>query len=1164
MKSFRSLSLRFFAQPRIRLLVVATLYAVVAAGPCLEPVSAQGSGQDTLTFRGVVPQAVLDGTAKPVGHLAPIQMLRVVVGLQPPHLAEEEAFLKELQTKSSPEFHKFLTAEQWNTRFAPTAEDEQAVVDWAQSQGLKVTQRYANRLIVDFEAPATTIETAFGVTLNEYQIGTYIYFSNDREPVIPSSLSGIIHSVQGLNNIQVLRPASGGTQSNAPPGPIYVPGPVKSAPGGTHRDAKGGKLTKGQDGPTPSRTNGYYDPTDLWNSNAYDTTALYNMGHCCNPLNNPGASPPASSIAIATSGAYNPSDLLGFVDQYSLALNAFPYYIDGTPSCCGEETTLDVEWSTAMSNSRSLYQDTAEVFAYEGVNASFGTFTDIYNYILSDGLAGVMSTSWGCAELDCYDSGTMDTHHAIFNQMVGQGWTLVAASGDNGATAAIPSSPGSAVFTCDTRDRVLFPASDPDVVAVGGTTLYLYSDGSYFSETGWMGGTAAGSCAANDGGSGGGCSSYYGRPSYQPNTGCPNGSGGYNRSVPDIALNAWAGQNIYFGGSLIGAGGTSIAAPEIAGFFAQEDAYLLSEGPICGTGSQFCAPAGNGNYGLYYGRLAYETPAPHYPFYDITSGCNSNDITAEYGLGYYCAGPGYDMVTGWGSVNMLQLAWDFNWGIVPGNSLPTVTFSGPAINQWYSTTQDVFWTISAPSRNTYASDGVAGYSAAWDTDPGDPTTEATPGSCSSFYSGNPFYCGPQYPNATGGFLALSSDQGWHTANVRAWGNAGEGSGDVTYGPLGYDTIWPVTTASLSGTLSGSTYVSPVKVTLSASDPGYPSTGSGVAQTVYQVNSGTLTTYAGPFTVSSGGVDTVTFYSTDVAGNVENPVSAHFSIRTGTTTSVSSSANPSSSGKSLTLTATITPTLSGIPKGGTVTFKDGSTVLATHANDDGKATLVISTLPAGSNSITAVYSGSTYFTGSTSSPLMELIINSTTTTLTSSANPSEYGQTVNFTATITSSGSGTPTGTVTFKNGSVTMGTGTVSGGKATLATSSLTVSTSHAITAVYSGDSNFAGSTSAVVKQQVTKAGTSTTVKSSANPSTSGQSVKFTATVISSTTGTPAGTVHFMDGTTTLGSTSLSGGTAIFTTSKLASGTHSITAVYAGNADYTSSTSAVLSQKVNP
>jgi subtilase family serine protease len=167
---------------------------------------AQSQASATARVNGHMPKAVIDGTATLIGHYNPNQTLRLVIGLQPPHPEEEEQFLRDVQTKDSPEFHHFLTTEQWNARFAPSVQDEQAVVDWATSQGLRVTHRYPNRLLVDMEGPVSTIEKAFGVVMNSYQRGATIFFSSDREPTIPGSLSTIIHSVGGLNNWEVMQP----------------------------------------------------------------------------------------------------------------------------------------------------------------------------------------------------------------------------------------------------------------------------------------------------------------------------------------------------------------------------------------------------------------------------------------------------------------------------------------------------------------------------------------------------------------------------------------------------------------------------------------------------------------------------------------------------------------------------------------------------------------------------------------------------------------------------------------------------------------------------------------------------------------------------------------------------------------------------------------------
>lgn len=204
-------------------------------------------------------------------------------------------------------------------------------------------------------------------------------------------------------------------------------------------------------------------------------------------------------------------------------------------------------------------------------------------------------------------------------------------------------------------------------------------------------------------------------------------------------------------------------------------------------------------------------------------------------------------------------------------------------------------------------------------------------------------------------------------------------------------------------------------------------------------------------------------------------------------------------------------------------------------------------------------GTTYAAASQVTQNVVLALTTGSVALVASLNPSIVGQAVTFTATVSGS---SPTGMVTFKDGATTLGTGTLSGGQATLSTSALTSGT-HAITAVYGGDTSNSSSTSSVLSQTVNQeAATTTVVVSSVNPSTPGQAVIFTATVTGGGN-TPAGTVTFNDGGAAIGSASLAGGTATLTTSALTVGTHTITAVYAGNGTFKASTSAALLQAVN-
>ena len=222
---------------------------------------------------GLVPAAVVNGAAVAGGSFSSSQMLRLVFGLQHPHMAEEEQFLVDLNTKGSPQYRHFLTADEWNARFSPSQQDEQAVVDWAQANGLTVSQRFANRLLVDVEAPVSAIEAALGVKINSYAIGGASYYSNDRNPVVPAALGNIVHSVGGLNNIQVMKPANRGIPE--PEFPVYSPGPAYAVGESVRIKGDPAKLP----GANPGITNGAYDPSDLASSEAYDANALYALRH---------------------------------------------------------------------------------------------------------------------------------------------------------------------------------------------------------------------------------------------------------------------------------------------------------------------------------------------------------------------------------------------------------------------------------------------------------------------------------------------------------------------------------------------------------------------------------------------------------------------------------------------------------------------------------------------------------------------------------------------------------------------------------------------------------------------------------------------------------------------------------------------------------------------
>ncbi len=340
----------------------------------------------------------------------------------------------------------------------------------------------------------------------------------------------------------------------------------------------------------------------------------------------------------------------------------------------------------------------------------------------------------------------------------------------------------------------------------------------------------------------------------------------------------------------------------------------------------------------------------------------------------------------------------------------------------------------------------------------------------------------------------------------------------------------------------------------------PDSGGGTMNTLFTSPAGNWPNTTG----NANLVPTVANGLVFVASNQQLQIFGLIGTPPGTLTTLTSSVNPSLQGKPVTFTATVSPQSgSGTPTG-TVTFQNGTTVLATRALSAGTARYAPATLPPGSNSITAVYGGSSTFSGSTSAPLNQFVQATTTTAVTSSSpNPSAYGQSVLFTATVTSSiGAPLNADLVTFEQGVNVLGTGTLSGGTATFSYSALAVGT-RLIKAVYAGDPSFAASTSKYVRQVIGKATSMVTLSSSQNSSSYKQPVTFTATVAPQFSGTtPTGTVAFYNGATALASATLVNGVATYTATTLPLGTDSITALYRGSGAFLTSTSAPLSQVV--
>ncbi len=491
-------------------------------------------------------------------------VMDLVVGLELRNRPQLEAILAAQQDSSSPWFHRWLTPEEFAAWFAPSEEAYHQVIGWLEANDLTVTQPWPNRLIVNAQGTVARVEAALGISINRYSHKGRLAHANAQDPQIPASLSGVIISIIGLEDLSQFHPHLTSRPHLAP-------------------NLKIGGTT-------------LFGPKDL--RTAYNVNLLLNAG-----LTGSG-----QKIAIATAFTFRQADINTFYSLSGLPPNPSThfqrYFPTGTTFQFGDETTLDVEYTSAMAPG-------ATIQAVIGKNAYLSTFTTVYNYIATQlPSTHVVSTSWGLCE-SLMPAAVMTTNNNIFMQAAAKGQSWFAASGDGGADDC-----GNGGAT----PEVDFPASSPYITGVGGTVLNAVFDTTgnatgYGSEAAWSG-------------SGGGASVVFPKPSWQTNTPADG-----RRDVPDVALEAAPnpGNLLVFNGQLYRAWGTSFAAPQWAGIFA-----ILNQ-KKGGTG------LGNANPRLYeLGALGANANG----FHDVTSGSNSAGSTVGF-----TAASGYDQVTGWGSYN---------------------------------------------------------------------------------------------------------------------------------------------------------------------------------------------------------------------------------------------------------------------------------------------------------------------------------------------------------------------------------------------------------------------------------------------------------------------------------------------------------------------------------
>jgi subtilase family serine protease len=571
--------------------------------------------------------------------------------------AQQKAALQQLlidqQDPASPQYHQWLTPEQFADQFGMTSEDVARVSQWVTGQGFKITSSARGRSFIQFSGTVAQAEAAFHTSIHSLSVVTEKgkgdqHIANITPVSLPSGIAAVVGSIGGLNDFR-LKPhliqrkvAANAAKTN---NPNFT---ISSTTGGIYH---------------------FLAPGDFY--------TIYDV----NPLLTSSINGSGIKIAVAGQTDVSIADITAFRAASGLSVNnptVKLYGSDpGTPLTNGTaddetEADLDLEWSGAVAPSASIV---------------YANSTDVINsltQIIDNDLAPIATISYGLCEAGTGQS-DLDSINALLMQANAQGQTVVAASGDEGATDC----EGSTSTTATTGLAVDFPASSPYVTGIGGTS-FNEGAGTYFNSTN---GSFEGSAisyipeavwneSATNGieGGGGGLSAFFTKPSWQVGTGVPND---FARDVPDVSLSADPDHDGYLlcsqnsctngfidasAGTLDIVGGTSVGAPAFAGILA------LVEQKI-GTS------IGNANPTIY--ALANSTYYTNV-FHDVTVGDNAMPCTAgstdcpNGGNIGYDATVGYDLASGWGSVDAYNLASD--WTLVSGSG------SGSGIGTTVSTT----------------------------------------------------------------------------------------------------------------------------------------------------------------------------------------------------------------------------------------------------------------------------------------------------------------------------------------------------------------------------------------------------------------------------------------------------------------------------------------------
>ncbi|MBZ5617280.1 MAG: S53 family peptidase [Acidobacteriia bacterium] len=409
-------------------------------------------------------------------------LVTLVLKPAPAQQAALEGLLEEQQTPSSPNYHRWLTPEEFADGFGASQDDIARIRAWLLRQGLTVEEVARSRNWIAFSGTAEEIGRAFEIGFHRYRVEGRLHFANSSRPSVPAEFEGLVGGLSGLDDFRLAPPAR--------------PRPAFNASNGDH----------------------YLAPDDL--------AVIYNIA----PLYRSGIDGAGQNIAIVGQTAIDLADIRGFRGMFQLPERDPQIVLVGPdPGITGDlaEANLDLQWAGAVARNANL------IYVY-----SEDVMTSV-RYAISQNLASVISMSYGgCEQLMA--GGSPATLRVLAQQANAQGITWIASSGDNGAAGCDSVGAPAAINGL----AVNFPASLPEVTAVGGTrfddaaTFWSGTNGanylsalSYLPERAWNGsGPPTGLLA-----SGGGASMFYAKPWWQAGPGVPRDGA---RDVPDVALAA--------------------------------------------------------------------------------------------------------------------------------------------------------------------------------------------------------------------------------------------------------------------------------------------------------------------------------------------------------------------------------------------------------------------------------------------------------------------------------------------------------------------------------------------------------------------------------------------------------------------------------------------------